>query len=849
MAESYTITLNPPTHCTLAVRNAADAPVTSLAAGAVAIVDARPEEGYVLASTLVTDGTGAAVVTTNGYFRMPETDVAVSAVVTPRDSDVDPADKAALVALALASQTLAASTHVSADGSDVPTTGWWTTEEAREAFMADLSGALKVADDSDASQDAVAAQLASLTSAREAFLAARAQGAQDQTPEGGGDPPDAGDPENLYRMTRRMDGSLDAIWYRTDGTAWTEAPSSTDESGTGTLVTSELPLQAVAMPAGEPVTLSWDETSDVGFTMRSDAYLNVLKSGLFREGRVSGFVGAYVTFLPLATATWATVVLASATAVRLIKMEHGTEPTAWTESPYDVDTRGQEDDGDPDEGIVGPDDGEDLEPPDHATPAEPVEWVDPPEPDRVVEVSLDAVAAAAADSQHFWTRERNEDGAGAGAFVTDLPRDEFEDSAGATTSAADSFAGDGATVTFRLSHEATSAGQVAVTVDGAEVIEGVTATTAAVTFDAAPAPGASILVAYDYASPFPDLGDASEGYAQTDSFEADGETTAFALSHEATTTEGMSVTVDGTDVTGDVTLSATQVEFELAPDEGRTVAVTYRRPRRPWHNLLMNSLGVLLRRGLKNLATFTKGAVAFYDGEGNEASNIRALFGASGAQIGKSSEPHVTVDEGGMGVYDADGASVANFGEEARFGRREENGRFTTIDANGTTIYGPASRMQVSTRGLGWRPVGYRQLSIITENVFQVVHDAIDNVIDLGLAATLAAYVPFRISAGRGSHAAGANATAIGYSVWGTDDEQVVIGRLNADPAGKALVIGNGDPGSAGRSAGVSPDTTFSNALSVDWDGNVECQGAVVSGPATYGYLAGRFTYGRLAGR
>ena len=79
---------------------------------------------------------------------------------------------------------------------------------------------------------------------------------------------------------------------------------------------------------------------------------------------------------------------------------------------------------------------------------------------------------------------------------------------------------------------------------------------------------------------------------------------------------------------------------------------------RPWHNILMNSLGILLRTGLRNLVSITKSAIAFYDGEGNQAGNVLASFGATGARIGKDSSSHITVGDSGMNVYTASGSSA-----------------------------------------------------------------------------------------------------------------------------------------------------------------------------------------------
>lgn len=61
------------------------------------------------------------------------------------------------------------------------------------------------------------------------------------------------------------------------------------------------------------------------------------------------------------------------------------------------------------------------------------------------------------------------------------------------------------------------------------------------------------------------------------------------------------------------------------------------------HNILMNSLGILLRKALANLVSITESAVAFFDGEGNAAGNVTASFGPSGAVVGKESSVHTVV--------------------------------------------------------------------------------------------------------------------------------------------------------------------------------------------------------------
>ena len=84
-------------------------------------------------------------------------------------------------------------------------------------------------------------------------------------------------------------------------------------------------------------------------------------------------------------------------------------------------------------------------------------------------------------------------------------------------------------------------------------------------------------------------------------------------------------------------------------------------------NILINSLGVIMRKASNILAQFTEGEVAFYDGGGNSSSNVVAAFGTSGAQIGKSGESHAVLDYHSLQLVDMNG-----------------NGYFSVSDLRGT---------------------------------------------------------------------------------------------------------------------------------------------------------------------
>ena len=70
------------------------------------------------------------------------------------------------------------------------------------------------------------------------------------------------------------------------------------------------------------------------------------------------------------------------------------------------------------------------------------------------------------------------------------------------------------------------------------------------------------------------------------------------------------------------------------------------------HNILINSLGILLRNAVSNLVSITRSAIAFFDSNGD----MTASFGTNGAQIGRSGEPNVWIDSTGAYITgDSDG--------------------------------------------------------------------------------------------------------------------------------------------------------------------------------------------------
>lgn len=102
------------------------------------------------------------------------------------------------------------------------------------------------------------------------------------------------------------------------------------------------------------------------------------------------------------------------------------------------------------------------------------------------------------------------------------------------------------------------------------------------------------------------------------------------------------------------------------------------------HNILINSLGILLRKAMAPLVAISQSAIAFYDGLGDAASNIVARFGADGSQIGKSGESHVELDYHSLQMVDMNGTAYFYVSD-----LRDENGEATlreTFTGNGTRV-------------------------------------------------------------------------------------------------------------------------------------------------------------------
>lgn len=280
-------------------------------------------------------------------------------------------------------------------------------------------------------------------------------------------------------------------------------------------------------------------------------------------------------------------------------------------------------------------------------------------------------------------------------------------------------------------------------------------------------------------------------------------------------------------------------------------------------NILINSLGILLRNALNNLVSITASAIAFFDGSGNNASNIIAQFGASGATIGKSGESHMELDYHSLKLVDMDANEYLNVsdlrgtdgkalftdtwtgdGSERYFdlsntaddtsydvtvdgsavtsGITRYTGAvvFSTAPANGATISATyfstsqsAKKYTIGTRGEG--SSGSSSVAIGRNNIAS----ASDSI---AIGVRCKATAPNAIAAGLDAEASGYYSKSIGWDTIAARAHQTAIGKNNEIDTYKqfssdrlpttegkyALIIGNGEL-----------DTNRSNALMVDWDG------------------------------
>lgn len=244
-------------------------------------------------------------------------------------------------------------------------------------------------------------------------------------------------------------------------------------------------------------------------------------------------------------------------------------------------------------------------------------------------------------------------------------------------------------------------------------------------------------------------------------------------------------------------------------------------------NLLARSNGIAIRDGLTELATFSEEGVNI-----NRNGVSVAEFGAI-ARIGKTAGAHTTIDENGMQIYSID--SNDNLVELANIGYGEGQ------SASGTAIapyYTFGTRASGSAIGNYSHAEGYHATaSGFTSHAEGHTTQAIGSNSHAEGALTRATDLY--------SHAEGYSAEALAEASHAQNigtiasvEAQTVIGRYNKKSSAlypTAFIIGNGTANNA-----------RSDALTVDWSGNVDIAGEYRKGGAPI-MASGHETFSSIA--
>lgn len=308
-------------------------------------------------------------------------------------------------------------------------------------------------------------------------------------------------------------------------------------------------------------------------------------------------------------------------------------------------------------------------------------------------------------------------------------------------------------------------------------------------------------------------------------------------------------------------------------------------------NQLSNSAGILLRDGLTNFAQLTPGETAFYDGAGNASTNVVATFGTSGSVIGKAAESHAFIDYHSLQMVDKESNTyffVSDLRDGSGYATITETFVYAQVlpldlGIEATTVTG------VTVNGADWAGYSfvppksvYLTGGMTAGDVVAVTFETTDQ---LAKAYTLGTRSgdpgPMSVAEGSGTTSSGYASHAEGYSTLATapgahaEGErttangdyshaegggttasrtyshaegngtiasgpishaqglgtiaqaayQTALGKHNVADSTNAVIIGNG-----------TADNARSNALTVDWSGNVNAAGNVIASNLGTGY-------------
>jgi len=255
-------------------------------------------------------------------------------------------------------------------------------------------------------------------------------------------------------------------------------------------------------------------------------------------------------------------------------------------------------------------------------------------------------------------------------------------------------------------------------------------------------------------------------------------------------------------------------------------------------NILLNAYGILLRDAEAWLASFTDGAIAFFDGAGNAAANVVARFGTDGAQIGRSGESHMTVTEDGIAGINVSGMSVFEMLTNGADASDNEFKRVDTyldpdasvtesfsLDLSGIDQTNPVIDIMFWTGESQGIRFTYGTAETKTD-VGQVTGTPVTVAYDGESAITfterpsfirfegyryIRAYKAPTFAVGTHYGTLGSFVSALGRGLRAAYENQTVIGKYNENDSANAFEIGNG-----------STENYTSNAFAVGWDGNMD---------------------------
>ena len=269
------------------------------------------------------------------------------------------------------------------------------------------------------------------------------------------------------------------------------------------------------------------------------------------------------------------------------------------------------------------------------------------------------------------------------------------------------------------------------------------------------------------------------------------------------------------------TTSYRVVRFEVAPDDGATVTIVYKTSSQV---AKAYTLGRRMPRSLVGPMSVAEGLYTTASGIESHAEGDRTI--ASGNY--SHAEGNATTASDQYSHAEGWSTTASDRASHAEGVGTTAHGQYSHAEGNSTTAFGDCSHAEgdhTSASGYGSHAEGDHTTAGVNSH----------------------AEGSYTTASGSSSHAEGRDTTvsgdrshAEGDHTIASSDRQHVEGKYNVEDTNNqyAHIIGNG-----------TSDSNRSNAYTVDWDGNVECAGTVISRQATYGWLAGKFTYGRLSGR